>query len=213
MSSAQASTPAAATTSAATPKCNSTPIAAPTTTPAMAEPTMPPTLKNAWKLDRIGCPTRRSISTPCAFMDTSCQPLPTPRQARPTTRTGSEGASPAVAIPTAMRIVPTNTMCRLLYRPIRLPVIGIARTAPAAIESSAKPRTESLRPSRSRISGMRDAHVPNVAPFARNATMTPIRARRSTAGAVDTVAVGWATAVIETMVGARGRLCRIAARA
>ena len=85
---------AAQTSAGTTTRCTRTSPPAPATRPPTAAPTSPPMLHAACSEESTGCGSRRSTSTPCAFMPTSTSALAAPSANPATTSAAEAGRQP-----------------------------------------------------------------------------------------------------------------------
>ena len=163
----------------ASPRCTLTGTARPAASAPIAPAVIEPTLHMPWKPWRIERPYRRWTPIPWAFIAASIVASNAPMTRNARARTPHEPANPtpstrpAVAVPAtvATRPLPKRAMSAPANRPINRPPIGPAATA--------RPSSEFVRPSASLIAGSLGSTDAEIAPFAKNSTLTAIRADRA----------------------------------
>src|SRR5215207_5171948 len=118
-------------------------------------------------------------------MDTSSDPPEAPARARADTSSTRLGATArsASARKNASAVAPTTG--RLPRRDTSHPASGIETSEPAAMPSSATPRSPSLRPSLSCTAGMRTAQLPNPKPLRKKIPSTASRAAHNERSVID----------------------------
>ena len=133
----------------------------------IAAPSMAPILQAACSDDMIGRPIRFSIDTALVFMETSMNPIKTPKIKLVQISTSKEWLNEIAAnaiSPSKHDQVVKNL---LPYFFISGDMNDMERIAPPPMDKSAHPSSDGLSPMDSLIDGILDAHEPKVIPFMR----------------------------------------------